>query len=94
MLVVVAAMLSPLGIVPLAMVVVDAGSKISAGETVAKVGLVDLFIATMRTHERLELDCPRRLEYSLLRPWAWVAATCRGVRAFAISGVWGSPLNN
>jgi len=51
MLVVVAAMLSPLGIVPLAMVVVDAGSKISAGETVAKVGLVDLFITAMRTHQ-------------------------------------------
>jgi hypothetical protein len=50
MLVVVVAMSFPLGVVPLVMTVVDAGSKISAGETVAKVGLVDLFITTMRTH--------------------------------------------
>ena len=50
MLVVVAATSFPLGVVPLAMTVVDAGSKISAGETVAKVGLVDLFITAMRTH--------------------------------------------
>ena len=50
MLVVVAAMSFPLGVVPLAMTVVDTELKISAGETVAKVGLVDLFITAMRTH--------------------------------------------
>ena len=53
MLVVVAAMSFPLGVVPLAMTVVDAGSKISAGETVAKVGPVDLFITAMRTHRAI-----------------------------------------
>ena len=37
-------------VVPLAMTAVDTGSKISAGETVAKVGLVDLFITAMGTH--------------------------------------------
>ena len=50
MLVVIAGTSFPLIVVPLAMTVVDAGSKISAGETVAKVGLVDLFITAMRTH--------------------------------------------
>ena len=50
MLVVVAAPSFLLGVVPLAMTVVDAGSKILAGEMVAKVGLVDLFITAMRTH--------------------------------------------
>ena len=50
MLVIVAATSFLLGVVPLAMAIVDAGSKISAGETVAKVGLVDLFITAMRTH--------------------------------------------
>ena len=52
-LVVVAATSFPLGVVPLAMAVVNAGSKISAGETVAKVGLVDLLITTMRTHRAM-----------------------------------------
>ena len=50
MLVIVAATSLLLIVVPLAMTDVDAGSKISAGETVAKVGMVDLFITTMRTH--------------------------------------------
>jgi hypothetical protein len=49
-LVVVAATSFPLGVVPLAMAVVDAGSKISVGEMVAKVRLVNLFIAAMRMH--------------------------------------------
>ena len=50
MLIVVATTSFPLSVVPLAMTVVDAGSKISAGEMVAKVGLVDFFITAMRTH--------------------------------------------
>ena len=50
MLIVVAMMSFPLGVVPFTMTVVDAGSKILAGETDAKVGLVDLFITAMRTH--------------------------------------------
>ena len=49
-LVVVAATSFPLGVVPLAMAVIDAGSQISAGETVVKVRLVDLFIAAIRMH--------------------------------------------
>jgi hypothetical protein len=49
-LIVVTAASFPLVVVPLAMTVVDVGSKISAGETVPKVGLVDLFIMAMRTH--------------------------------------------
>ena len=48
-LVVVTATSFPLGIVPFAVAVVDAGSEISAGETIAKVRLVNLFIATVRT---------------------------------------------
>jgi hypothetical protein len=50
MLVVITAAAFPLVVVPLMMVAVDAGSKILAGETVTKVGLVDLFITAMRTH--------------------------------------------
>jgi hypothetical protein len=50
MLIVVMAASFPLVVVPLAMTVVDAGSKISADETVAKVGPVDLFITAMRTY--------------------------------------------
>jgi len=50
MFVVVTAASFPFVVVPLAMTVVHAGSKISAGETVTKVGLVDLFITAMRTH--------------------------------------------
>ena len=50
MLVIVAVTSFPLDVVPLAMTVVDAGSKILAGETVAKIGLVNLFITAMRTH--------------------------------------------
>ena len=50
MLIVIATTSFPLSVVPLAMTVVDVGSKISAGEMVAKVGLVDFFITAMRTH--------------------------------------------
>ena len=51
MLVVVAATSFLLGVVPFAVAVVDAGSEILAGETIAKVGLVDFFIATVRTDQ-------------------------------------------
>ena len=53
MLVVVAATSFPLGVVPFVMAVVDAGSKISAAETIAKVRLVDLFVAVVRTHRAI-----------------------------------------
>ena len=42
-----AAMSLPLGVVPLAMMVVDARSKITAVEVVAKIQLVDLLVAAM-----------------------------------------------
>ena len=50
---VVAATSFPLGVVPLVMAVVDAGSKISAAETIAKVRLVVLFVAVVRTHRAI-----------------------------------------
>jgi hypothetical protein len=50
-LVVVIATSFPLGVVPFAVAVVDAGSEISVGEMIANIGLVDLFIATVRTDQ-------------------------------------------
>ena len=59
MLLVVAAMSFPLGVVPFVMTVVDAGSKIASVEAVAEIWLVDLLVAARGCTEWLELDCAR-----------------------------------
>ena len=48
-----------LGSILLAMVVVDAGSKIAAVEVDAKIWAVDLLVRRWGRIERLELDCAR-----------------------------------
>ena len=49
----------PLGGIPLAMAVVDEGSKIAAVETGTKIRLVDLLVPARGRTEQLELDCAR-----------------------------------
>ena len=47
MLLVVAATSFPLGVVPFAMMVVDAGSKIAAAKAIAEIQLIDLLVAAI-----------------------------------------------
>ena len=49
----------PLGGIPLAIAVVDEGSKIAAVETGTKIRLVDLLVPVRGRTEQLELDCAR-----------------------------------